>query len=78
MFRIAYSVFLCAMILWSGGDHSKKQGVQIRHSDAPEQTRVVVGFFADDIGFLVTQESEKMLGNNDERMDILTIFPGHA
>lgn len=78
MFRIAYSVFLCKMILWRGGDYSKKQGVQIRHSDAPEQTKGVVGFFADDIGFLVTQESEKMLGNNDERMDILTIFPGHA
>ena len=44
MFRIAYSVFLCKMILRSGGDHSKKHGVQIRHSDAPEQTRGVVGF----------------------------------
>ena len=51
---------------------------KIRLSTAAEQTRVVVGFFADDIGFLVTQESENALGNNDERMDILTIFPGHA
>ena len=78
MFRIAYSVFLCVMILWSGGDHSKKQGVQIRHSCVAEQKSGVVGFFAADIGFLVTQKSENTLGNNDERMDILTIFPGHA
>lgn len=45
MFRIAYSVFLCAMILWSGGDHSKKQGVQIRHSDEAEQERGCCRFF---------------------------------
>ena len=78
MFRITYRVFLCKMILWSGGDHSKKQGVQIRHSDEAERERGCCRLFAADIGFLVTQESEKMLGNDDERMDILTIFPGHA
>ena len=50
----------------------------MRHSDAAEQERGCCRLFAADIGFLVTQESEKMLGNNDERMDILTIFPGHA
>ena len=50
----------------------------MRHSDAAEQKRGVVSFFTADIGFLVTQESEKMLGNSDARMDILTIFPGHA
>ena len=46
----------------------------MRHSDAAEQKRGVVSFFAADIGFLVTQKSENTLGSNDGCRDVLMMF----